>query len=296
MNWIPASVLEPGFFSSQPVQTAAIVGALVAVVSAAVGVFTVIRGQAFAGEALGDIGTTGGSGAFLAGVSPLWGFLGAGLAAAGAMEAIGVQRARGRDLATGVVLGGALALAALFLYWDTTYHSASGTTVTILFGSAFAIASSTIPTVIALSCVAVGIVAVLYRPLLLSSVNADLAAARGTPVRLVGGCYLIGLAIAAALAALTIGTILSTALLIGPAATALRITSRPALAILTAALIGTSAMWLGIVLAYDSYYWPPHGHGWPISFFVVTLVLCLYLLSSIPAQRSRRTAADQSIG
>ena len=296
MNWIPASVLEPGFFSSQPVQTAAIVGALVAVVSATVGVFTVIRGQAFAGEALGDIGTTGGSAAFLAGVSPLWGFLGAGLAAAGAMEAIGVQRARGRDLATGVVLGGALALAALFLYWDTTYHSASGTTVTILFGSAFAIASSTIPTVIALSCVAVGIVAVLYRPLLLSSVNADLAAARGTPVRLVGGCYLIGLAIAAALAALTIGTILSTALLIGPAATALRITKRPALAILTAALIGTSAMWLGIVLAYDSYYWPPHGHGWPISFFVVTLVLCLYLLSSLPAQWSRRTAADQSTG
>jgi zinc/manganese transport system permease protein len=296
MNWIPASVLEPGFFSSQPVQTAAIVGALVAVVSATVGVFTVIRGQAFAGEALGDIGTTGGSAAFLAGVSPLWGFLGAGLAAAGAMEAIGVQRARGRDLATGVVLGGALALAALFLYWDTTYHSASGTTVTILFGSAFAIASSTIPTVIALSCVAVGIVALLYRPLLLSSVNADLAAARGTPVRLVGGCYLIGLAIAAALAALTIGTILSTALLIGPAATALRITKRPALAILTAALIGTSAMWLGIVLAYDSYYWPPHGHGWPISFFVVTLVLCLYLLSSLPAQRSRRSAADRSIG
>jgi zinc/manganese transport system permease protein len=296
MSWIPASVLEPGFFSSQPVQTAAIIGALVAVVSATVGVFTVIRGQAFAGEALGDIGTTGGSAAFLAGVSPLWGFLGAGLTAAGVMEAIGVQRARGRDLATGVVLGAALAMAALFLYWDTTYHSASGTTVTILFGSAFAIASSTIPTVIALSCVAVGIIAVLYRPLLLSSVNADLAAARGTPVRLVGGCYLIGLAIAAALAALTIGTILSTALLIGPAATALRITKRPALAILTAALIGTSAMWLGIVLAYDSYYWPPHGHGWPVSFFVVTLVLCLYLLSSIPAQRSRRTAADQSTG
>ena len=297
MTWMSVTVLEPGLFSSQPVRTAAIVGALVAVVSATVGVFTVIRGQAFAGEALGDIGTTGGSAAFLAGVSPLWGFLGAGLAAAGVMEAIGVQRARGRDLATGIVLGGALALAALFLYWDTTYHSASGTTVTILFGSAFAIASSTIPTVIALSVAAVAIVAVFYRPLLLSSVNADLAAARGTPVRLVGGFYLIGLAIAAALAALTVGTILSTALLIGPAATALRFTKRPALAILAAAMIGTTAMWLGIVLAYDSYYWPPHGHGWPISFFVVTLVLGIYLLSGIAApRRTRRPATAQQTG
>jgi zinc/manganese transport system permease protein len=290
-----AAVFEPGLLSSQPVQTAAIVGAVVSAVTASVGVFTVIRGQAFAGEALGDIGTTGGSAAFLAGAGPLWGFLAAGLAAAGVMEAIGVQRARGRDLATGVVLGAALALAALFLYWDTTYHSASGTTVTILFGSAFAIAPSTIPTVIALGCVVVAIITIVYRPLLLSSVSADLAASRGTPVRLIGASYLAGLAIAAALAALTVGTILSTALLIGPAATALRITKRPGLAVLTAALIGTLAMWIGIVLAYDSYYWPPHGHGWPVSFFVVTLILCAYLTSNLAAaQRLRRGIREPS--
>jgi zinc/manganese transport system permease protein len=287
---ILAAVFEPGVFSSQPVRTAAIVGALVAAVSATIGVFTVIRGQAFAGEALGDIGTTGGSAAFLFGAGPLWGFLAAGLAAAGVMEAIGVQRARGRDLATGVVLGAALAFAALFLYWDTTYHSASGTTVTILFGSAFAIAPSTIPTVIALGCVVVGIVTTVYRPLLLSSVSADLAASRGTRVRLVGACYLAGLAIAAALAALTVGTILSTALLIGPAATALHITKRPAFAILTAAVIGTTAMWVGILLAYDSYDWPPHGHGWPVSFFVVTLILCSYLGSHVVTARGGRRA------
>ena len=38
-------------------------------------------------------------------------------------------------------------------------------------------------------------------------------------------------------------------------------------------------VWLGIVLAYDSFYWPPRGHGWPVSFFVVALVLVFYLLA-----------------
>ena len=84
-----------------------------------------------------------------------------------------------------------------------------------------------------------------------------MASARGIPVRLVGALYLLALALAAALAAITIGTILSTALLVGPAASALRLTRRPLTALLTAAGIGIGAMWLGIILAYDSFHWPP---------------------------------------
>jgi len=61
------------------------------------------------------------------------------------------------------------------------------------------------------------LIAVLYRPLLLSSVSYELAAARGVPVRLVGAGYLLALALAVSMSAVTIGAILSTALLIGPA-------------------------------------------------------------------------------
>ena len=282
MNRFLSPVFGPGFFESSTVHTALAVGGLVAVASGVVGVFTVLRGQSFAGHAFGDIGTTGGSGAYLVGIGPLWGFLIAGLAGAAAMEAIGVQRARGRDLATGIVLGAALGLAALFLYLSTTASSTTGATVTVLFGSIFAVSSSTIPLVIVLSAVSVAIIAVLYRPLLLSSVSSELAAARGIPVRVVGALYLLSLAVAVALAALTIGAILSTALLIGPAATALRLTKSPGRAILTAGLLGVATTWIGIVLAYDSFHWPPAGHGWPVSFFVVALVLFFYLLAGLP--------------
>jgi zinc/manganese transport system permease protein len=141
--------------------------------------------------------------------------------------------------------------------------------------------------VLAFSVVALGLIAALYRPLLLSSISPELAAARGIPVRLVGAGYLLALAVAVALAAFTIGTILSLALLVGPAATALRLTRSPGRAVLVATLIGIAATWLGILLAYDSYDWAPAGRGWPVSFFVVTLIFAGYLLAGLLRPRRR---------
>jgi zinc/manganese transport system permease protein len=283
-------VFAPGFWDNEAVHVALVVGTAVAIVAGVVGVFTVMRGQSFAGESLGDIGTTGGSAAALVGAGPLAGFVAIDVLAAAAMELVGVQRVRGRDLATGIVLGAAIGLAALFLYLDSTQGSGNGSTVTILFGSIFAISSSTIPAVVALSALALVMIVVLYRPLLLATVSPEMAAARGIPVRLVGALYLLALALATALAAITIGTILSTALLIGPAAAALRLTRRPLRAMLTATAIGIGAVWIGIVLAYDSYHWPPHEHGWPVSFFVVALVFLGYLASGAVDWRRERGA------
>jgi zinc/manganese transport system permease protein len=281
-------LFEPGLFGSGPVRTALLVGAIVAVTSGVIGVFTVIRGQSFAGHSLADVATTGGSGAFLVGLNPFWGFLAAGIAAAALMEGIGVQRRRGRDVATGVVLGAALGAAALFLYLGTLHTSTTGASFTVLFGSIFVISPDTVPALIASGIIALVVVAVLTRVLLLSSLSSDLARAKGVPVRIVGMAYLAALAVSVSLAAVAIGAVLSTALLIGPSATALRIAKSPGWAMAASALTGVAATWIGIILAYDSYYWPPHGHGWPVSFFVVTLVLIGYLLTYV--KRPRRVA------
>jgi len=286
-----AAIFAPGLFTSSPVQIAALVCAVVAVVAGAVGMFTVIRGQSFAGEALGDIGTTGGAAAYLIAAGPLWGFAAIAVAGAAAMELIGIQRPRGRDVATGIVLGAGLGVAALLLYIDTVQDSTTGATFTIVFGSPFTITSSAIPVVIVLSVISLGLIVLLFRPLLLSSISPELAASRGIPVRLLGAGYLLALALTVALAAFTIGTILSTALLVGPAATALRLTRSPAKAVFAAALIGIATTWLGIVMAYDSYDWPPLGQGWPVSFFVVTLIFLAYLFAGLPNWRRRRATA-----
>ncbi|HMD92297.1 MAG TPA: metal ABC transporter permease [Trebonia sp.] len=281
-------LFEPGLLSSGPVRTALLVGAVVAITSGIIGVYTVIRGQSFAGHSLADVATTGGAGAFLVGINQFWGFLAAGVAAAGLMEAIGVQRRRGRDVATGVVLGAALGVAALFLYLGTLRTSTTGASFTVLFGSIFVISPDTVPALIASGVIAILTVSLLARVLLLTSLSPDLARGRGVNVRLVGAVYLIALAISVSLAAVAIGAVLSTALLIGPSATALRVTKSPVRAMAASAVTGLAATWLGIVLAYDSYYWPPYGHGWPVSFFVVALVLIGYLLTYV--RRPRRLA------
>jgi zinc/manganese transport system permease protein len=296
MSQILNALFAPQFFSSEPVHAALVVGAVVALVTGAVGVFTVIRGQAFAGHALGEVGSAGGSAAFLGGVNPLWGFMGMSIVAAGAIELLGLHRPRSRDVATGLVLGAGLGLAALFLYLDSTSSSTTGVTVTILFGSLFAVSQPMLPSIVTLSLIALAVIVVCYRMLLLSSLSTDLAVARGVPVRAISAAYLVIMAVAVSLAAETIGAILATALLVGPPATALRLTKRPGGALVVAGLVGVAAVWVGIVLAYDSFYWPPAGHGWPVSFFVVALVFVFYLVAgwvaaAAQARRIRRVMA-----
>jgi len=280
-------IVEPGFFTSVPVHTAMVVGGGAALVSGVVGVFTVIRGQSFAGHALADVSSAGGSASFLLGINPLLGFLGMAVIAAGGMELAGARFVRERDLVTGVVLGAGLGLAALFLYFDVTFHSTTGAAITVMFGSMFSIPASIIPLTLAVGAAALAISALLYRPLLLASMSAELAAVQGVRVRMTGLLHLLVLAFAVALSAMTIGAILSTALLIGPAAIALRLVKRPGLAIAASVLVGFVATWGGILLAYDSFYWTP-GHGWPVSFFIVSLIFVAYLATTVPLRRDVR--------
>ena len=298
MHQLSTAVFGPGFFASPQVHTAAAIGAVVAAVSAVTGVFTVMRGQSFAGHALGDVSAAGGSGALLLGLTPLPGFVGAGIAGAGVMDMIGVQRLRGRDLATGIVLGAALGGSALFLYLGTTSGTATGATQQILFGSIFTTTPGTVTAVAVLGAIALASLAAIARPLLLATVSPDIAAARGAPVRLTGLLFMLALAVSVALSSLAIGALLSTALLIGPPAAALRATKTMPGAVGTACLTGVAATWLGILLAYDSYYWGPDHKSLPVSFFIVAIIFATYLAAGLPAARAarRRTATPVTGG
>jgi zinc/manganese transport system permease protein len=286
-------IIESGFFSSQSVRVALTIGGIVAVVSAAVGIFTVMRGQSFAGHTLTDVSTAGGSAAFLLGMNPLLGFIGLSVVGSATMDLIGVQRARGRDLATGIVLGASIGLAALFLYLDSTTRATTGATQQILFGSIFTLDPGEVPVVCAFSVISLAVVAVIYRPLLLATMSPDIAAARGVPIRAVGLAFMLTLAVAVGLSSLAIGSILSTALLIGPAAAALRLTKRIGTALIAAMAIGVAATWIGVLLAYDSYDWGSSHNGYPVSFFIVAVTFLIYLASGLRGRRAGTAASTK---
>ncbi len=290
-------LVAPGFFQSGQVQAALVIGSVVAVSSAVAGIFVVIRGQAFLGHALGDIGATGAAAAALAGLQALWGFLAAGLVGGLAVD-VSSRRARERDVATGVVLSAMLGLSALFLYLISQASGGAGVTQQILFGSIFAVDPALTDPIVGFSLLSVALVALLFRPLLWSSVHLEAARARGIPVGLVSLGFLVAVIVTVEEAALVVGALLSTALLVGPAATAIRFTGRVGRAMLLAVGLGLLDVWLGVLLSYDSYTWPPAGRGWPVSFFIVAVMIVTHGVSHVRPHRRLRAgrAVSEPLG
>ncbi|MBU6426029.1 MAG: metal ABC transporter permease [Rhodospirillales bacterium] len=268
------------FLQSGPVQSALLLSAAAALLCGALGLFTVLRGQAFAGHALADVSSAGGAGSLLFGISPLLGFLLFGVAGVAGLEILQPRRAAGRDEAAGILLGAGLGGTALLLHFCVTTRGAAGAAQAVMFGAMF----STPPGTALWSCLLAGgclaVLALIARPLLLASLDEELARVAGVKLRVLGLVFLLLLALGVTLAAMTVGAILATALLIGPAAAGLRLARGPLAAALLSMALGLAACWGGIALAYESYGWMP-GRTWPVSFFIVALVLVFYAAAGL---------------
>lgn len=278
------SLFPSSMLNNPQVSNALVVGLVAAALSALIGYFVVLRGLSFAGHAVTDIGFAGGAGAILFGLNSFWGLLAFCLLAALGIDLLGA-RARERDVATGIILALALGLGSLFLSIGTRFINER---FTLLFGSIFEADPSGTSALVAIGVGCVAVLAALYRPLVLASVAPDVAAARGVPVRLVGLLFIATMAIAVAEAAQVLGVLLSTALLIGPAASAGFLSARPWLVLVLGVVLGCAETVIGIVLAYDSSSWSPSGKGWPVSFFITGLALLVYLLTRFLRPVARR--------
>ena len=267
------------------VRTALAVGSAVAVATAAVGVLTVLRGQSFAGHALTDLAAVGGSAAFLLGVDQLWGFVASCVFSSLGMHAIGARRMRGRDVATGVVLGAGMGLTALFLTLARKSRSAGSSSMAVLFGSLFSVDPGITPAVLALSAFCLVVLALIWRPAVFSVSSPELAFARGVPMGALDAIFMVVLGVAVALGAVSVGAVLSTALLIGPAACALRVARTTHAAMLLSCALGVVCTWAGTILSYESYNWL-EGKALSPSFCIVALIFGLYLAISTACRLS----------
>jgi zinc/manganese transport system permease protein len=269
-------LIQPAMFTQPFMQNALLTGSIAAVLAGLVGFFVVLRGVSFAAHALGQIGFAGAAGAVLIGVAPLWGLV---VFALGGALGLGVLGARehGRDATTALVLAAALGIGALFIALNGTYATAA---FSLLFGTIVGVSREEVwqTALMALACL-VGL-AVLYRPLLLSSVDAEMASARGVPVRLVGILFLVVVGVAAAVTIPTVGTLLIFSLMVGPAAAASTLAGRPWAALGLAVVLSLLATWVGLVVAYDT--------GWPIGFIISAAVTVEYLGARLTGPRLTR--------
>jgi zinc/manganese transport system permease protein len=271
-----AQLIQPDMFSQPYMQNALLTASIAAVLAGLIGFFVVLRGMSFAAHALGQIGFAGAAGAVLIGVAPLVGLV---VFALGGAMGLGLLGAReyGRDATTALVLVAALGLGALFLALNSTYATEA---FTLLFGTIVGISRDQVwqTALLALACVLV--LGALYRPLLLATIDAEMAAARGVPVRLVGLLFLMVVGVAAAVTIPTVGTLLIFSLMVGPAAAATYLATRPWMAMLAAIGLSLLATWVGLIAAYDT--------GWPIGFFITATVTAIYLGARLEGSRLPR--------
>lgn len=228
---------------------------MVAAVGGVVGFFVVLRGSSFPAHAIPNGAFAGAAGANLIGVNPL---LGLGVFSLSAALGIGTLSRRGRsDAVTALALVMMLAIGAAFLSLSTQYEPQI---FSLLFGEILGVSSSEIVPVLILGLVSVGAVACLYRPLLLTSIAPDLAAARGLAPQRIEIAFLIVIACATTMTVPVVGALLIFTLMIGPAAAAQCFTNRPGRAVAGSVVIATLTIWTALACAYET--------NWPVGFYV----------------------------
>jgi len=251
-------------------------GTIVAIVAGAIGYFVVLRSSAFAAHALSHIGFAGATGAVVLGISPVFGLLAFTLVAGTAIGALG-DRLRGRDVTIGIVLSWALGLGVLFI---SLYRGYATEAYALLFGQVLGISSTDVAVTMVAGLVTAVCLIAIFRPLLFASVDEELASARGVPVTALSIGFMAVLAVAVTEAVQVVGVLLIFALIVTPAAIAVRLTSRPPRAILVGVLLALAFTWLGLAIAYYS----PH----PVSFFITSLAFGTYLAVRLAEPLRRR--------
>ncbi len=252
-------------------------GTVVAVLAGVIGYFMVLRRQSFAGHTLAVIGFPGAAGATWLGLSTGLGYFGFCIAGALVIAALpGAGRSTsglGGYGEESAVIGTvqAFALACGFLFVNLYKGFLSGLTG-LLFGTITGVSDGQVLALLLAAAGCLLVLLVLGRPLLFASIDADVAEARGVPVRLVSAAFLVLLAVAAAGTSQVTGSLLVFALLVAPAAAASRLTARPVLGVILSVLIAVSVTWLGESIAFFSPY--------PIGFWVTTLAFAVFLLAA----------------
>lgn len=258
------------------VRNSIIAGAVLGVVGGLIGTFVMMRDLAFAVHGIAELSFAGAAFALLIGANVVFGSLIGSVVAALLLGVLGI-RARDRNSIIGVIMPFGLGLGILFI---SLYQGRSANKFGLLTGQIVSV--DTVQLNLLVTCAVVVVVALLliWRPLTFASADPDLAEARGVPVRGLSIVFMFLLGLSVALSIQIVGALLVLALVITPAAAALRVTSSPRLVVLLSVVFAVTAVVGGILVAL--------GGRIPISPYVTTVSFLIYVVCRLVGARRRR--------
>jgi zinc/manganese transport system permease protein len=259
------------------VQNSIWAGAVLGLLGGLMGTFVMKRDLAFAVHGISELSFAGAAFALLIGANIILGSLAGSVLAAVVLGVMGV-RARDKNSIIGVIMPFGLGLGILFL---SLYEGRAANKFGLLTGQIVSVGTVQLQ-VLAFAAVVVMLALVaIWRPLTFASVDPDVAIARGVPVRALALGFMVLLGISVALSIQIVGALLVLALLITPAAAAMRVTSSPRLVVILSIVFAMTATVGGILLAL--------GGRLPISPYVTTLSFLIYVACRmIGSARARR--------
>jgi len=276
-------------FSHEFVRNAWLAGTFIALACGSIGWFVVLRGQVFAGDALSHVAFVGAIAAATLGVDERVGLFALTLAMAGAIGALG-RRAVADDVTIGTAFAWILGIGVLLLaVLATSSAGASGiTTANTLFGSIYSLSASASEIAASVGLALTALVLAAARPLLLSTLDPELAMLRGVPVRGLGLAFLGALAIVTAQSTQAVGALLLLGLIAAPAGAAGALTARPYLGVALSGAIAVGAMWGGLSLSYAIGSLPP-------SSAIIGLAAAAYATAAIAGRLRRRQPGPEPL-
>lgn len=262
------------------VQNSVWAGAVLGIVGGLVGVFVMQRDMAFAVHGISELSFAGAAAALLLGFDVVTGSIVGSMIAAALIGWLG-SRARDRNSIIGVLMPFGLGLGILFL---SLYNGRSANRFSLLTGQIVSVQTGQLGVLIAISAVVLVGLLLIWRPLRFDSLDPQSAAARGVPTRAVSLVFMLLLGLIVAVAVHIIGALLVLALLVTPAAAAMRISTGPLAVPLWAALFGVVSAVGGILLAVAG--------TLPVSPYITTISFVIYIVCrAIGARRDRVTRA-----
>lgn len=259
------------------VSNSIVAGALLGVIGGLIGVFVMLRDLTFAVHGISELSFAGASLALLLGMDVVAGSVAGSLIAAVIFGLLGV-RARERSSVIAVLMPFGLGLGVLFV---SLYKGRSGNKFGALLGQIVAVDNPQLVWLSVLTVIVLAALAIMWRPLMFATIDPEIAAARGVPVRALSPVFMVVLGLAVAMSVQIVGALLVLALLVTPAAAAMRVTASSLWVPVLSTIFAVVAVVGGIMLAV--------GGNLPISPYVTTISFIIYCVCRVVgARRTKR--------
>ena len=246
-------------------------GALLAIIGGLVGVFVMHRELSFAVHGISELSFAGAAVFLLIGLDVVFGSVFGSFLAALIIALLG-DKARDRNSIVAVLMPFGLGIGILAL---ALYPGRAANKFGLLTGQIVAVDDPKLGAMALIALVVITTLLIIWRPLSFASLDQEVAVARGVKSRLLGVVFILLLGLAVAAAVQIVGALLVLALLVTPAAAALRLSSSQVVVPILSVSFALVSMVGGTLLAL--------GGTLPISPYVTTISFLIYLVARIIA-------------